>query len=180
MKVALFALVGSFLLHFVVWQIGLSRKTVATMTLPRFVSPIEFVDGKDKVKGKPLVARTPHFSGPAAQLSIREEVEEQTYDERRTELVSEDQIRGWGNAPPRYPKEAESKGWTGALRLRIQFTNLGNVDAVDVIASSGIALLDEAALSAARRWKLPNEVGWNSEHTKRVPLEVPIEFKLVD
>ena len=80
---------------------------------------------------------------------------------------------------PTYPAEARRKEWTGVVYLRVSISSSGKVTAVSVSRSSGHSILDNAAVSAMKRWKFrpaKNRAG------EAVPSTVvaPIQFKLTD
>lgn len=56
------------------------------------------------------------------------------------------------NPPPDYPRRARQLGFEGTVLLDVAVNAQGGVDAVAVAASSGYAMLDEAALGAVRHW----------------------------
>ncbi len=56
-------------------------------------------------------------------------------------------------APPRYPIESRRKKEQGTVELLLTLGIDGAVEAISVVRSSGFARLDEAALSAVRRWR---------------------------
>ena len=53
---------------------------------------------------------------------------------------------------PRYPRQALRMQWQGTVRLRIRVDAAGRVLGVEVVESSGYAVLDEAAVEAFERW----------------------------
>ncbi|MDP1526024.1 MAG: energy transducer TonB [Rhodocyclaceae bacterium] len=55
--------------------------------------------------------------------------------------------------PPRYPHHSRRMGEEGAVVLRVELDEQGNISAARVSASSGFARLDEAALGAVRTWR---------------------------
>ena len=57
------------------------------------------------------------------------------------------------NFPPIYPAEAYRRGEQGSVRLRIHVAADGHVTAVEVIASSGYADLDNEARKAIFTWR---------------------------
>ncbi|MDR1997319.1 MAG: energy transducer TonB [Candidatus Margulisbacteria bacterium] len=57
------------------------------------------------------------------------------------------------NLPPRYPPLALLRRWQGESVLLLNINRDGVVEEVSLTASSGHRTLDEAALSAARRWR---------------------------
>jgi periplasmic protein TonB len=54
---------------------------------------------------------------------------------------------------PAYPENARNKGWEGTVKLQILVSTEGRVEDVRVVASSGYAELDQAALRAVRAWR---------------------------
>lgn len=56
-------------------------------------------------------------------------------------------------SPPRYPIESRSKHEQGTVELLITLGTNGSVEAISVSRSSGFPRLDNAALSAVRRWR---------------------------
>lgn len=55
--------------------------------------------------------------------------------------------------PPRYPVESRRKKEQGTVELLLVLGPDGRVESISVARSSGFARLDEAALSAVRRWR---------------------------
>jgi len=56
------------------------------------------------------------------------------------------------DVPPAYPDEARLRGWEGRIVLKFLVTTGGRVEEVTVVQSSGHAILDRAAVTAARQW----------------------------
>lgn len=81
-----------------------------------------------------------------------------------------------GNRPPYYPEVAHRNGWTGLCLVRIAVTAQGQAGAVSLARSSGHGILDQAALSAVRKWKFsPRMV---RGHAVTCAVEVPVNFSL--
>lgn len=57
------------------------------------------------------------------------------------------------NRPPVYPEAARRAGWTGVVTLRLDVDAVGHVRTVSIVASSGVAVLDAAAVEAASAWR---------------------------
>lgn len=57
------------------------------------------------------------------------------------------------NPAPSYPAVSKRAGEQGRVLLRVRVDAQGQVEKVEVQATSGFARLDEAALSAVRRWR---------------------------
>lgn len=55
--------------------------------------------------------------------------------------------------PPRYPVESRRRKEQGTVELLLVLGIDGAVEAISVVRSSGFARLDDAALSAVRRWR---------------------------
>lgn len=73
----------------------------------------------------------------------------------------------------RYPRRARARGWSGTATLQVSVAADGTVGPIEVIESSGRALLDEAAVAAVERsrrtWPKPS-------HALR--LQFPVRFAL--
>ena len=59
-----------------------------------------------------------------------------------------------GNVLPRYPEQARRLGWQGRVLLRIWINQQGSVTRVQVEESSGYSLLDAAAVTSVRTWRV--------------------------
>lgn len=80
------------------------------------------------------------------------------------------------NPAPEYPALAQRRGWEGTVLLRVQVLASGKPGEIQIQKSSGRQQLDDAALSAVKRWSFVPakqgdvaQVGWVS---------VPIDFKI--
>jgi protein TonB len=73
------------------------------------------------------------------------------------------------SAPPEYPAAARRRGWHGTTVIAVECDELGAVVNARVVASSGHALLDDAALAAVRAWRFTAGPG---------TCEQPITFRL--
>jgi periplasmic protein TonB len=61
--------------------------------------------------------------------------------------------RALDNPQPVYPEAAIANRWHGQVLLRLSVTEAGRVQRVEIAASSGVAVLDEAAVAAVRQWR---------------------------
>lgn len=68
-------------------------------------------------------------------------------------LASELSVACPERSPPRYPPLSRRMGEEGAVVLRVELDEQGNIDAARVSSSSGFARLDDAALAAVRAWR---------------------------
>ncbi|MCA9284028.1 MAG: TonB family protein [Phycisphaerales bacterium] len=80
------------------------------------------------------------------------------------------------NRPPTYPPEALRRRQSGSVLVHLVIGDNGAVVTATLVRSSGVDLLDNAALDAARKWRFHPAI----ENGVAVPCEVdlPIEFVL--
>jgi protein TonB len=80
------------------------------------------------------------------------------------------------NREPYYPVTAREQGWQGTALLKVLVLKNGTVGSLEILRSSGYALLDRSALKAVKEWKFvpaqkdgqPIEMG----------VEIPVTFRL--
>lgn len=76
-----------------------------------------------------------------------------------------------GNIPPTYPEAARLQGEQGRTQLRYYVDENGKISDLQVMKSSGSALLDNAAVNAISKYQyLPGQSGWTTH---------PVNFTLV-
>ena len=75
-----------------------------------------------------------------------------------------------GNPKPDYPAEALRRGIEGWVVLSIVVSAVGEVEQASVIATSGHAALDAAALAAVR--------AWGFRPAQRLGVAVPFETRI--
>ena len=81
------------------------------------------------------------------------------------------------NPPPLYPPEAIANRWHGRVLLRLRVSALGIVEVVTIVTSTGISILDEAAVLAVRQWRFrPAQRG---DRSVAATVLVPVVFELV-
>lgn len=73
---------------------------------------------------------------------------------------------------PKYPESARRRGIEGSAKVKLEVDGRGNVTDVKIAQSSGNADLDEAAVRAARRWKLKNPKGGTQGVVAKVDFEL--------
>jgi len=81
-------------------------------------------------------------------------------------------------SPPVYPQVARQKGYEGLVLISVEILETGSPGQLRVKKSSGYEILDQAALSAVRKWKF-FPASKNSVHI-RTWGDVPIRFVLQD
>ena len=75
--------------------------------------------------------------------------------------------------PPRYPRLARKRGQQGTVLLEIWLDEWGKQSRLSVMKSSGIKVLDEAAIAAVSNWQFEprNQNGINTKSRVRIPVE---------
>jgi protein TonB len=76
------------------------------------------------------------------------------------------------NRPPIYPAEAAMRGEHGAVVVTIHVSETGFTTGVDVVQSSGVASLDQAAINAVRKWRFRPAL----REGRSVPFAMPFRF----
>ncbi|WP_371378607.1 energy transducer TonB [Sporomusa aerivorans] len=79
---------------------------------------------------------------------------------------------------PPYPEQARQRGTEGTVVLRIEILTNGQAGQVSVHRSSGSELLDEAAATAARRWRFVPAKVRSTGQSIAVFTTTPVIFKL--
>jgi len=82
------------------------------------------------------------------------------------------------NPPPVYPPLARRLGRKGLVILRVRVARNGACTAVEIMQSSGHAVLDDAAVKAVKSWTF--KAGSIGGMAVDAELEIPIRFKLVE
>lgn len=77
---------------------------------------------------------------------------------------------------PRYPREAQRRGESGTVVLRVHIDADGRPRDIDLVEGSGSRSLDRAAVDAVRRWRFDPAIR-NGRPTEGT-LQVPITFRL--
>nr|WP_092073035.1 energy transducer TonB [Dendrosporobacter quercicolus]NSL48801.1 energy transducer TonB [Dendrosporobacter quercicolus DSM 1736]SDM53153.1 outer membrane transport energization protein TonB [Dendrosporobacter quercicolus] len=79
---------------------------------------------------------------------------------------------------PSYPPAARKAGHEGVAVLRVKVLSNGRPDEVSVTSSSGSPLLDDAAVSAVRKWRFIPAKDRRSGKTVPAFIRLPVSFKL--
>ncbi|WP_240520060.1 energy transducer TonB [Shewanella bicestrii] len=76
---------------------------------------------------------------------------------------------------PTYPRMARKKGLEGTATVEVMFNEFGQQLALTLVKSSGVGLLDQAALEAVETWEFQAPTNKLASHYK---VKVPIRFAL--
>lgn len=77
---------------------------------------------------------------------------------------------------PRYPRDAQRRGESGTVLLRIHVSANGDPVGIDLVEGSGSRSLDRAAVDAVRRWRFDPAIRGGQPVAGTV--QVPINFNL--
>ena len=78
--------------------------------------------------------------------------------------------------PPRYPREAQRRGASGTVLLRVHVGTDGSPASIDLVQGSGSRELDRAAFDAVRRWRFAPAM--RGGQPVEAAVQVPITFNL--
>jgi protein TonB len=135
-----------------------------------------------KTDPSPTAEATPQAPiAPQPEPAVPEEVEPQPQTVVTPEIQGaqvERLPKYLRNAPPVYPRIARERGEEGTVLLEVEVLASGHGGAVNVLTSSGHAVLDEAAVRAVRGWVFRPARRWDQPVAFWV--EIPITFRLVE
>ena len=81
-------------------------------------------------------------------------------------------------SPPIYPRLAKKRGFQGVVILEILVNRRGSVEKINISESSGHRLLDDAAVTAAKKWRFTP--GFDGTQSIKMWIKAPVHFKLTD
>ena len=88
-------------------------------------------------------------------------------------VIPASQDNRYRNRPPVYPRDAQMRGETGTVEVLIHVTDAGLTGGVDLLASSGSASLDRAAVDAVWKWHFRPAL----KEGRSVPFDLPFRFE---
>lgn len=77
-----------------------------------------------------------------------------------------------------YPRRARLRGWQGTVVIALRILPAGDICNVRVASSSGIEVLDQAALRALREVRIHQAVAWLDG--REMDMLIPVEYRLTD
>ncbi len=80
------------------------------------------------------------------------------------------------NPTPDYPLRARRMGYEGLVMLKVLVDVNGEVEDLEVVSSSGYAILDKAARASVKKWMF--EPGTEGGKKKKMWVKIPIRFEL--
>jgi protein TonB len=137
----------------------------ASKSLPRTPPRASSHSAAAAEKVETATAAEPYAPAPDRAASGRESFSEARYHGE-----------GLSNRKPVYPYAARRRGLEGRVVLGVTVTSDGSAAAVEVVSSSGSALLDQAALQAVQGWRFIPAQRNGQAVSGRV--QVPITFRL--
>ena len=141
------------------------------------------LDGEDlpppPIPSRSLQHNDPGNGKPVTHLALPNTVSEETLVRilDRHENTAKYQSAALLNLPPSYPKRARREGLEGRVVLSVLVTNTGSVKNIYVLETSGVLLLDEAAITAVTNWSfIPAKIKDTAvESTKLIPIRFQLE-----
>jgi protein TonB len=79
---------------------------------------------------------------------------------------------------PAYPRLARQRGWEGLVVVLVEVSETGAPQKISIKDSSGIEMLDKAALDGVGRWRF--KPATKAGRSVQAAIEVPIRFSLND
>ncbi len=80
------------------------------------------------------------------------------------------------NDPPKYPRVARRRGYSGTVVVEVLVSASGRAEEVQLFSSSGHGILDKAALSAVSEWRF--DPGTKNGIPVSTRVKVPVRFRL--
>jgi protein TonB len=138
---------------------------------------------------KPLAATRTSESETEAEVEVEVEIEESLANSAANLIENNSDTSGAHDQieisepvfasqpnPPRYPTIARKRGQEGVVWLDIWLNAQGHQVKLALLKSSGLQVLDSAALSAVKRWQFKPRVIDGIARASRV--HIPVEFSL--
>ncbi len=97
-------------------------------------------------------------------------------DQQQAAMIQNSVPRYDINPAPRYPSVARRRGYEGVVVLEVWVTREGRAGQVEILRSSGYAILDRRAASTVQKWLFTPALQGDEPLAMRV--EVPVEFRL--
>ena len=77
-----------------------------------------------------------------------------------------------------YPRRARVRGWEGTVVISLRIMPDGQLSDIRVADSSGVPVLDRAALRSLARIRVPQVVAWLDG--REIDMLIPVEYRLTD
>jgi len=151
---------------------------------PEPVVEPEPLDPPQKITPEPVITRRPESNTlppPAVaaakpKLSVPKKTAAVAPPKPNAPAFVEARPRASSNRPPHYPDLARRNGWQGLCMVRVNVDAAGRAASVALARSSGYGILDQAALTAVKRWKFTPRMVRGAASASTV--EVPVNFSL--
>ena len=158
----------------VVEQLETVEVTASRIAPPKRVIPLPLPEMSASVplppEGMGIQLQVPLPSLPQSRELLR--------DETAATKGVRTRVRYMDSMRPPYPRRAREMGWEGTVVLRVEVKTDGTVGEIVVRRTSGHVLLDDAALTAVRRWRFVPPT--DGAFTLSAVVDVPVRFDLRD
>jgi len=78
----------------------------------------------------------------------------------------------------RYPRRAQKRGWEGTVVISLRILPDGQLMNIQVANSSGVPVLDRAALRSLSKVSISRHVAWLTD--REIDMLIPVEYRLKD
>ncbi|ROS00349.1 outer membrane transport energization protein TonB [Sinobacterium caligoides] len=153
------------------------EKTVSEKTVPKQVASKKKLVVEKTLAAKPVEKnlKKTQSKTKAASASVAAAAVKRNEQGVHQEVISEPLFAD-APVPPVYPRIARKRGQEGTVWIDIALDDKGRQTRVEIYKSSGVRLLDRAALKAVQQWQfLAQRVG-NTSYASLV--RIPVEFSL--
>jgi protein TonB len=146
---------------------------------------IALPDSMRPVQPLPEPAARASFAAPALQMATPLAAEDASIGTPAPPTIASDPSDGnqtdavinfRRNPPLHYPPEAAARRIQGHLLLRLRIEADGRVSLVEIVQSSGSAILDQAAMTGVANWR--GESAVRSDRPVASTILLPVEFRL--
>ena len=175
--------VGTIALHLILGYFLLDTGLKKSDTSPEISIKVTFINSasvekSSSMKAKPKREKPLEKAADITKPKITDSLSQKLEKGDKNSAVIEPHYHAetLNNTPPAYPSSARRLGQEGTVILRVLVLASGDAGSVDIFHSSGSSQLDEAALSAVRKWRfIPAK---NGRNVVDCIINVPITFKL--
>jgi protein TonB len=162
---------------------GTSSAALLPPPVSETAEPVPPSGGPSSAMQREPAPEAPSDKAPAATQPPARPQEAPVFDLAGTESESNAVVLGsqvlparpddrFRNRPPVFPQEAEIRGLHGTVVVLIHVSEAGVATGADVLESSGVESLDQAALGAVRKWHFRPAM----REGRTVPFDMPFRF----
>lgn len=154
--------------HFRDPKFSVSQNSIFHLSLISQKGPVRVIRNTRQIPpAGNLHSRSASLSVPSEQNPARSASAKVSHD-AYSPLFEKSEADDFYTPSPRYPFVARENGWQGEVVFKLKTDPDGYIESLEIVSSSGYALLDEEAYRSLKQWRL----------APKLIAEVPIIFKL--